>query len=375
MEPRRLTDPPEHHFFGYYEKSPWNADESLLLAHETAFQDRRPAAEDAAGICLVEDGTGDVERVAETRAWDFQQGAMLQWLGPDRDRRFVFNDRGEEGFVARIHDVESGRVRTVEHPVYAVAPDGGTAFTLDYDRLDHTRPGYGYAPLGDGGEPAPHPDDEGVYRVDLAEGTADLLVSLADLAAFDPVPSMAHGVHWVNHIQLSPDGDRVAFIHRSETPDDRRWLDRLFTMAADGSTLRLLHSGFVSHYDWRTGEDLLAWTDRDGEAFYRYDLDGGADPVAPGVLPADGHCSFSPGGEWLLLDSYPDEDRRRGLYLYHWDRDELIDLGSVHSPPVEDSSLRCDLHPRWDRTGDRICFDSTHEGSRQMYVLDVSAHT
>jgi hypothetical protein len=384
---RRITDPPAHHFFGYYEKSPWNASETYLLAHESKFQDRRPTAEDTAGVCLIDDATGAVEQVAQTGAWDFQQGAMLQWLGPDYERRFVFNDRGDDGFVARIHDVEAGLVDTVDHPIYAVAPDGETAFTLDYDRLDETRPGYGYAPIQSNGDPSdatgdsgsddgtglhPHPDDEGVYRVDLSTGEATLLVSLAELAAFDPVPSMDHGVHWVNHVQLSPGGERVGFIHRSETPDDRRWLDRLFVVDADGSGLDCLHSGFVSHYDWRTDSDLLAWTDRDGEAFYRYDLDGSVAPVARGRLPRDGHCSFSPDGEWLLLDSYPDDDRQRGLYLYHWERDELVELGSVHSPPVEESSLRCDLHPRWDRSGERVCFDSTHEGSRQMYVCDVS---
>lgn len=370
----RITDPPDHHFFGYYEKSPWNADGSSLLTHETAFQGRRPTAEDTASICLLDDATGDLGRVAETRAWDFQQGAMLQWLGPDYRRRFAFNDRDGDGFVTRIHDVEGDRIRTVEHPIYAVAPDGETAYTLDYHRLDRTRPGYGYT-TGEDHDLAVTPEDDGVCRVDLTDGSLELLVSLADLAAFDPVPSMDHGVHWVNHIQLSPRGTRVAFIHRSETPDDRRWLDRLFAMAADGTGLRLLHSGLVSHYDWRTERELVAWTDHDGEAFYRYDLDGGVDSVGRGVLPRDGHCSFSPDGEWLLLDSYPDGDRQRGLYLYHWDRDELTELGAVHSPPVDESSLRCDLHPRWDRAGERICFDSTHEGTRQMYTLSVSELT
>jgi len=52
------------------------------------------------------------------------------------------------------------------------------------------------------------------------------------------------------------------------------------TWDADESALACLHSGFVSHYDWRIDGELLAWTDRDGRAFYRYDLDGGATPDA-----------------------------------------------------------------------------------------------
>ena len=370
----RVTDPPKHHFFGYYEKSPWNGDESLLLTHETSFQDRRPTAADAAGICVIDDQTNECNRVAETYAWDFQQGAMLQWLGPSYDRKFIFNDRGDHGFVARMYDVDTDRIQTVDHPVYAVTSDGRTGFTLDYARLDYTRPGYGYAPVDDRAEPEPHAHDEGVYRVDLNDGSSELLVSLSTLATFDPVHSHRYGMHWVNHIQLSPHDEQVAFIHRSETPDDRRWLDRLFVMKPDGSNLQLLHSGFVSHYDWRTDEELLAWTDHNGTAFYRYHMDGSVDSMNRGVLPPDGHCSFSPDGEWLLLDSFPDERRHRGLFIYQWERAELINLASVYSPPVELSSLRCDLHPRWDRSGKRICFDSTHEGSRQLYVLDLADH-
>jgi len=33
--------------------------------------------------------------------------------------------------------------------------------------------------------------------------------------------------------------------------------------------------------------------------------------------------------------------------------------------------LRCDLHPRWSRDSKKVSIDSAHEGSRQIYVLDV----
>ena len=368
--PRAVTGPPGQHFFGYYEKSPWNADESALLAHRTDFQDRRPTPADGATICLIDDAAHAVTELATTHAWDFQQGSMLQWLGPDFDRHVIFNDRADDGFVARIVDVDTGEDRTLEAPIYAPTPDGTAAYTLDYDRLDVTRPGYGYASPGTDRGIDPHPHDEGVYLVDLETGRPSLLVSLDELAGFDPVPSMDAGLHWVNHLQISPSGERVAFIHRSETDDNRRWLDRLF-VTDDGGDLQLVHEGKVSHYDWRTDEELLAWTDHDGPGFYRYTLAGNVKPVGDGVLPRDGHCSFSPDGEWLLLDSSADRHRHRGLYRYRWPDGPLECLAAVHSPPVEQSSLRCDLHPRWDRTGRRICFDATHGPGRQLYELAV----
>ena len=38
----QVTHGPRHHFFGYYEKSPWSASGHLLLAHEAGFNDRPP---------------------------------------------------------------------------------------------------------------------------------------------------------------------------------------------------------------------------------------------------------------------------------------------------------------------------------------------
>jgi len=49
-----------------------------------------------------------------------------------------------------------------------------------------------------------------------------------------------------------------------------------------------------------------------------------------------------------------------------------IDVGSFRHPGHIRGDWRCDLHPRWSRDGRLITFDSVHEGSRQIYVADVS---
>ena len=51
LEP--VTHGPLHHFFGYYDKSPWNATGRLMLAHEAAFNDRPPREDDPVTIGLV----------------------------------------------------------------------------------------------------------------------------------------------------------------------------------------------------------------------------------------------------------------------------------------------------------------------------------
>ena len=48
----QLTDGPMHHFFGYYDKCPWDRSGRYLLAMENAFADHNPTINDAVTIGL-----------------------------------------------------------------------------------------------------------------------------------------------------------------------------------------------------------------------------------------------------------------------------------------------------------------------------------
>jgi hypothetical protein len=72
------------------------------------------------------------------------------------------------------------------------------------------------------------------------------------------------------------------------------------------------------------------------------------------------------------MDTYPHEDRMRTLLLYDPRARRRVDVGRFHSKDLPEE-IRCDLHAKWHREGRRVCIDSTHEGGRQVYVLDVGA--
>ena len=44
----------------------------------------------------------------------------------------------------------------------------------------------------------------------------------------------------------------------------------------------------------------------------------------------------------------------------------------VRISPDDDNDTRCDLHPRWNHKGDKVCFDSVFEGHRGLYVVGLS---
>src|SRR5213592_3915160 len=109
--PRAVTRGPGHHSFGYYDKSPWDTTGRYLLALEAPFCDRSPGPGDVATLGVVDLAEGEQFRpFAETRAWNWQQGCMLQWLPPAADRLVIYNDRDGQRFVSVICDALSGRV-------------------------------------------------------------------------------------------------------------------------------------------------------------------------------------------------------------------------------------------------------------------------
>lgn len=375
-----VTFGPKHHFFGYYDKSPWNASGNRLLAHEVDFNDRPPTAEDsvAIGVVRLDDGNR-FQPLGRTHAWNWQQGAMPQWHPAAPERLFFYNDRREGRFVGVLKNTEGGEERVYERPIYAVAPDGKHALSLNFARLHTHRPGYGYAGVSDPWADVRCPDDDGIHLVDLDSGKSRLVVSLAQLAQHQPCDNMRDVHHWVNHIQISRGGRRFAFFHLWRAGSNG-WGVRLYTATLDGSELRcLLDAGMISHYDWMDDHRILVWA-REPQVGDRFllcdDDDGSRRVIGEGVLTEDGHCTFSPDRKWVLNDTYPDRYDMRTLMLFRWEDQKRIDLARLYSPKAKWwGEIRCDLHPRWSRDGKRVCIDSVHEGSRQMYVADVAGVT
>jgi len=348
-----------------------------MLGMESSFMDRPPTGDDTLAIGLIDlEAECSWHELATSRTWNWQQGCMLQWLHAGRNGEVIFNDLQDGHFMARILDIHSGRERRLDRPVYAVNSLGTQAVSLNFSRLQHQRPGYGYPGIPDPWQNCLEPEDDGLYSVDVQSGKSRLILSVAEAAAFQRLPEFDGKIHRFNHAQISPGGGRVGVLHRYKTAEDKGvGHTRLLTLSIDGGGLRCLaHSDLVSHYDWKDENCLLAWARQPGmaPAYFLYSVDG-TEPRAhgTGVFSTDGHCSFSPDRQWVLTDTYPDDTHHRTLILYHWESGERIDIGRFFAPPMK-WQIRCDLHPRWSRDGRQICIDSVHAGTRQIYVLDVS---
>ncbi|MDA1044958.1 MAG: hypothetical protein O3C57_07015, partial [Verrucomicrobia bacterium] len=272
-------------------------------------------------------------------------------------------------------ELGTGQRRDIDRPVYSVSHDGHCGISLNFARLQRLRPGYGYQTLPDLSEGSLAPSDDGLWAVDMATGTSRLIVSLAQVASYEVLPGMQGAEHYFNHVLFSPSGDRFMFFHLWVNKGKRH--SRLMTCDRVGKNLfPLINEAFVSHYNWVSDRQLIAYADHppSGKHYYLHtDQTQHQEIVGSGLLLEDGHPSFSPNGEFLLTDTYPDDCLDRHLLLFHPKQNRLDELGRFYEPLNYRGEKRCDLHPRWSSSGRYVCVDSVYSGRRKMCVLDLGS--
>lgn len=383
---RVITHGPGHHWFGYYDKFQFDVEDRRVLSMVVDFEHRSPKPDNVIRIGMVDLQDGDAwTDLGQSRAWNWQQGCMLQWR-PGSTSEVLWNDRQGDRFVCHLLDVDSGEQRTIPYPVYSVSPDGQWAVSTDFSRIQDVRPGYGYAGIEDPRADELAPDDLGVYHIDLETGQRRLIISLAQIAALGEIPNDQPGIkHYFNHLLVSPDGSRFIALHRWRYPEGNR-LTRLITANPDGSDLRIvIPNGYASHFIWRDPAHILVQSRQLlGEAqwqnFLVQDVPGGGqiELVGKGVLDPSGHPTYLPGGQWILSDTYPQklpgtDQRVQTPHLFHIASGRRIDLG--HFPVGENyrGEWRVDTHPRYSRDGSLVCIDAPDgKRGRQLHLIDIS---
>ncbi len=400
---RRVGDGQRNHFFGYYNKTPWDDLGRYLLSNQVPIM-----TQDLDGSEVAEVGYFDLAEkdsfkiIGSTTAWNWQMGCQLQWLETPGEQQIIYNTRamGPEitefpyaDFRANVYDCASEEVRELPLPVYAVAPDGSYALCVDYSRLEVTHKTIGYRPTHRltgfraahaSTQPRPAPDDDGIWRMDIETGEHELILSLRQLFDFEHLPSMDKAIHWVTHVEVAPGSKRLLFLHRwtERVEDEAGFLHRLFTCNVDGTHLRLLestdHPQPLSNPTWKDDHSIIVWGQHDGSTHYHLydDRDGSVEVVGAGTLTQNGHMTYSKDGRFILTDTYPNpESNLQRALLYEVATDTCYMIGEFFADPDVGKHNRCDLHPRFSPDNRFVTIDSVHEGSRQQYLLDVSELT
>ena len=383
---RRLTPDDGHYFFGYYDRNPWNHDQTLHLMMKVDQCERLPLPGETAEIGVVTPH-GNYRKLTETRAWCHQQGSM-ELFHPLQKDSILYNDYDPETqtLQARIFHLEKGETGRYDLPIYALAPNGKFAVCLDFGRIPRRGYSYADAPVGEHRHPV-NPAEDGIFILDLESGKSRLLASYEDMLKQHPCAYTADIRYiWLNHAIVNCDSTRVLWLFR-QTMDQYKvpgWQTFMYTCDLTGSDLRCtLPEPFwgrqISHQIWgRTTNEILVDADWDGTGHHAIVYNENEYPFrAKKVADSHGgmaHMVFSPDGTKLLADSYPDGEGMQHLALIDVASGEMEWIGHFNHNPEKPwvVDTRCDLHPRWSRDGRYITVDSIHDGKhRACYLLEL----
>jgi hypothetical protein len=358
----RLSDPAGSSYTGFwfYDLQQFDDTGRYSLAMKVTFQNRALTPSDRGDIGIIDLWNGNRwTKIGESMAWNWQNGVRLTWR--PRSDEILWNDRSSDGtrYVTRVYNVKTGARRTLPRPFWVPSPDGATALTWDFERQYN----------GMHGIPDPYagqlaPAETGLWKMDLDTGSAQLMISLRQMAEISGFTGRA----LVDRAAYNPSGTRFYF----------HSVGAAWTAAPNGTDIRFLYTP-MSHSAWVN--DTMLYNSHDHLCAFFADT-GSGQPVArmPGGMTTDLDPSFiaGPNGPWLVGDTYPLDENghyadfgNQYLFLFHMPTKTYIPLVKKRSTALG-GDYRVDYHNRVSRNGRLVSFDSSHEGmGRQLYTVDI----
>jgi hypothetical protein len=309
----RVSDPgtgvhPIYTGFFFYQCLQFDPTGRYLLGMRVYFQNRLVEPTDRADIGFIDlKDKYKWTKIGETTAWNWQQGARLQWR-PGSDE-ILWNDRSDgcNKYICRLYNFRTGKKRTLPRPIYDLSPDGATALTHDFERMKHR--GTDYVGIDDTYNGQYALNNTGIWKMNMDTGNAELIMSLERMAGIAyPNGHPSSGSLYFFREGWNPSGTRfIAFL---KDPDNG--LFTAFSMTPEGTDVRYLYSD-PSHHSWQDDDYVLD--------FGQHAPPGGGSPLggyfvfkddgtgeAKNLLwttDYDGHNSYVPGfgGDWSISDT------------------------------------------------------------------------
>jgi len=361
----------EGYFFGFHDISPWSHDNKFLLAHEYTNDLIIPKVDDTLNVGYFSDTNfTKFNKIGTTSTWNWQMGSMLQWYGND----IIFNDYENSHHFSRLVDINGKIIKKYTRPIAAVNKHKGIGLSHSFVRMQKVARAYCYANGTDKYKSDNCPTKDGIHLVDLKVNVSKLIYSIAEIAEIDAEDYDDDSYHYFTHCLFNPSRERFAFYHRWVDSNSRTWT-RLFTSSSNGKELYHFNfDGVVTHMAWKDDKNLLVYGFKKeiGDHYYLLeDMTDNFKIIGGNQFTSDGHQQFSPDNLSFITDTYPDRFRRQYLLKYNLEEKKREKLAVMKSPLKFSGDVRCDLHPRWDRLGKYISFDSAHTGKRALCTIKI----
>ena len=414
-------------WFGYYNYDPLNHNRTRMLCNRSQSESHKIAPTDRIELGYYEITKGEWHHIDYSDAWNWQQGAMMQWLpGKGNQNKVIYNCSKDNHLISRIKDVETGETKDINWSIYGITPDGKKSISLDFERSYWCR-AYHYQSVAKPEKEGRIVEGDGIFEIDLEKNERRLLIDIHDIVNCQPDKDFDKKKHWVEHIMINPDGTRFCFLHRYSSMENvLSYQTRVFIANIDGSELTVIpgwNKYMWSHFGWQNNTDFSIYTymrpalykKLDAVAsnkvdkarvttkqrvlkllvfvkqilpkrlkkmvqprinyYQHYKLVNGAYSLDENwnesFFDIDGHPSFTSDGRYMLTDSYPDLNKYRRYIVY----DTVTHKGVIVAKMPENRighNVSCDLHPKLSTDNNYVIFDNTSLGKHSMVMFKIN---
>jgi len=355
-------------FFGYYDKSPLNKSNTKIIFHASPIRTYFKPNPNKKIKIIVQTLEDNYQRViAETSAYNWQQGSRLQWVS---DNEILFNDYcyDTNKYISYCYNVNSGeRIKTFDYPVQD-SYFKSMFYSINYNRLQSSRPDYGYfnIPIHTQKELLSLEAD-GIWEIDFNSEKGKLIISLEEVVGIESYSRYSAGLHWINHLMISPNGKRMIFLHRTRNQGVKR--DRLFSYDIETHTLSLIiNYSIISHFNWINNDSIICFSGENKAdlAYKKINLltkEITNQDFFKEFNSLDGHPTIQK--DTFVTDTYPDFLGFQKLIIVK--ENVLKILHETNHPIFYFKETRCDLHPRLQK--DQIFFDQIVKRRRKLSMI------
>ena len=419
IETKRFFESPDgdNYYFGYFDTPQVSMDDSKILGMKCNSIDRVPDPErgDIADVGYFDlKNNNNFIKIGTTRSFNWQQGCMLQFCGPDYNEKIIYNDFDGEKYVSKIYDIVKEETSIISEPIYAMFPCGTRALTIDFSRHFWCRRGYSYGNIVNNQKNKDIVEGDGIWLIDLLKNQSIKVIGIEEMINEQHISSMQGSTHYLEHMTINDSGEQFIFLHRWKF-EEGGIHSRLYLSDTKDYKYKIINdSGRMSHYCWKDNQNVIGYGGVENrinrlrknksllKSFFRFFLpiyhffirdfskiskkltgdsyininvvNGGINKIAEDLISDDGHPSFLKGENIFFTDTYARSKHNQKPKLIAHDLDSkkshmLDELGSISE--LDETPVRCDLHPRVSKSGNIITIDTMDKGCRSIYAYRI----
>jgi hypothetical protein len=372
----------------FFDTSPISPSGKYLALFRFPYEDHSPLPGDAGDVVLVDLKSGKERIVAQSRGWEMQLGAQVQWGKTDKE--LYFNDVDTTTWKAHavLLNPFTGASRRMGGTVFMVSPDGSKLASHNLINSRYAQIGYGVIiPKGLTTRNVGPVASDGIYVTNTTTGECKMIVSIREIyeraVPTIAIPNPENFHYYCFQVKWNPQGTRLLTTLQwtPVTGGPRR--RAVITMNTDGSMLRTA----ISPEQWGKGGHHINWMpdgehlsmnlevdEKPGLELITTKYDGTHLEVA--FSPGSGHPSFHPKGlPFIVTDAYPGEMVTTGdgtvpIRLLNTKTGLEQKITSIFLSKTE-GEFRIDAHPAWDPSGRYVVFNGLTDNTRCVFIADL----